>query len=353
MAVLDQMDWQGSIRFTSWNVRGLGGPIKRARVFSHLRNLKLEVIFLQETHLRVCDHTRLCKPWIGQVFHSSFNSRSRGTAILVHKKLQFSPEQIIPDPNERYIIVVGKLLQTPVILVCSYAPNWDCPHFMTALFSLIPCLDSYHLIFGGDLNLVIDPTLDKSNPKNLTSSWGAPLLLDLDLILKCERHSTWRLNTGLLSSNTFCKYISEKISFFVQTNKSESTSPSLSWESLKAVIRGEVIFCSARLSKKWKQRQQELLEAIRQIDRQHSSSPNIILQTERLKLQTEFYIISTNKAELLLRRTKSMYYEHGDRASRLLALTLKRQATSRFLTQICKNLCTLARDPVGINNIFA
>lgn len=206
MADTTKRNRMGSIRFGSWNVKGLGGPIKRARVFSHLKNLNTDIAFLlQETHLRLCDHTRLRKPWIGQVFHSSFNSRSRGTAILLHKRLPFSPEEIILDPNSRYIIVVGILSQTPVILVCVYAPNWDCPNFMTSLFSLIPRLDSHHLILGGDLNLVVNPTLDKSNPKNLIPSNMGRTLTTLTDEIGCM--DVWRFHHPTAREFSFCSNV--------------------------------------------------------------------------------------------------------------------------------------------------
>ena len=32
-------------RFVSWNVKGLNGPVKRARIFAHLKKLKSEIIF--------------------------------------------------------------------------------------------------------------------------------------------------------------------------------------------------------------------------------------------------------------------------------------------------------------------
>lgn len=64
------------------------------------------------------------------------------------------------------------------------------------------------------------------------------------------------------------------------------------------------------------------------------------------KYKTEFDLISTNKAEFLLRRTKSKYYEYGDKASRLIALQLKRQSASRFITKIRKSPQTLTTDPI-------
>jgi len=288
-------------------------------------------------------------------------------------------------------------------MVCVYAPNWDCPNFMSSLFSSIPCLNTHHLIFGGDLNLSVNPSLDRSCLRKLTQSkaakclsvftdqigsvdvWlfyhptakefsfysqvhqtysridyffldkillpsvkqceyssivisdHAPLLLDLELVPKTKSHSTWRLNTGLLSSDKFCEFISDTISRFLENNKSDSTSPSLLWETFKAVIRGEIISYSARIRKDENQRRLELMEAILLIDRQLSTSANPTLQMERLKLQTEFDLISTNKAEFLLRRIKGTYYEYGNKASRLLARQLKHQSSSHFITQIRKD----------------
>ena len=49
----------GVIRFVSWNVKGLNGPVKRDRIFSNIKALRAEVIFLQEMHLRNIDHIGL------------------------------------------------------------------------------------------------------------------------------------------------------------------------------------------------------------------------------------------------------------------------------------------------------
>ncbi len=50
-----------AVRFVSWNVKGLNGPVKRTRIFTHIKRLKTEIAFLQETHLRIEDHNRLEK----------------------------------------------------------------------------------------------------------------------------------------------------------------------------------------------------------------------------------------------------------------------------------------------------
>lgn len=117
-------------------------------MFSHLKVLNTDIAFLQETHLRLCDHNRMCKPWVGQIFHSAFNSKARGAAILINKHVQFSPSQVISDPRGRFVIVSGILYQTSVVLVSVYAPNSDNPSFMTSLFFRIPNLDTHHLFRG-------------------------------------------------------------------------------------------------------------------------------------------------------------------------------------------------------------
>lgn len=125
---------------------------------------------LQETHLLVKDQVRLRKSGVGHMFHSNLNSRTRGTAILIHKKIQFNASTITSDPQGRFVMVTGLLFQKPVILVNVYAPNWDDVKFIDRIISLIPNLNLQQLIFGGDLNCVINPRLDRSHPKSTTPS---------------------------------------------------------------------------------------------------------------------------------------------------------------------------------------
>src|SRR4029434_7764237 len=81
--------------------------------------------FYKSTHLRLKDHIRLRKAWISQVYHSRHDGSSKGVAILINKKVQFTPTEIITDPYGRFVIISGCLYQTNVLLVNVYAPNWD------------------------------------------------------------------------------------------------------------------------------------------------------------------------------------------------------------------------------------
>ena len=141
----------------------MNGPVKRTRIFAHLKNLKSDIMFLQET--QKAEQNRLRKPWIGQMYHSNFDTRARGVAILVSKKNLFTSSNVVSDLGGKYVIVTGTLFQVPVLLVNVYAPNWDNIEFMNKVFSLIPNLNTHRLIFGGDLNCVVDPLLDRSSSR--------------------------------------------------------------------------------------------------------------------------------------------------------------------------------------------
>ena len=147
-------------------MRGLNGPVKRSRVFAHLKSLKAEVVFLQETHLRTKDQVRLRKGWVGQVFHSGFDSKSRGVAIIMGKKTRFVCAKEVRDPGGRYVMVSGVLEGAPVVMVNVYAPNWDDGDFMKKLLAEIPDLATHRLIMGGDFNCVLEPKVDRSNPRS-------------------------------------------------------------------------------------------------------------------------------------------------------------------------------------------
>ena len=107
-------------KLMSWNVRAINNPAKRSKVFSHLRDQGVEIVYLQETHLLNRDHLKLCRGGFYQVYHSDFNSKGRGVAILIHRNVQFVETTTIKDKHGRYVIVVGKLFNMPVVLAKWY-----------------------------------------------------------------------------------------------------------------------------------------------------------------------------------------------------------------------------------------
>lgn len=79
------------------NIKGIQHPIKRSRIFTHLKSLASDIMYLQETHLRNNEYDKLKKNWIGQVFHSDYGDRSGGAAMLLRRGLPFTPLNTIPS----------------------------------------------------------------------------------------------------------------------------------------------------------------------------------------------------------------------------------------------------------------
>lgn len=104
------------------------------------------------------------------MFHTDFNSKARGVAVLFGNKMQFSSTKVITDKNGCYVFVVGVLFQTPVLQVNIYAPNFDDVNFAHTLLSNLPFLNTHLLILGGNLNCVINPALDRSTLSNFFQS---------------------------------------------------------------------------------------------------------------------------------------------------------------------------------------
>ena len=189
------------VTFISWNVKSLNHPVKRKKVLSHLGKLNVGIAFLQETHLRTLDHSRIRGGWIGQSYHSNFHSKSRGAAILINKNVPFVMSNVETDSSGRYIIVVGKLYNTPIILANVYAPHWDDSSFFPTFFAKLPNIDTHHLILGGDMNCALSPALDRSSPKNITTSKAA---LAIQLFLNTNGISdAWRFLNPTSKSYSF------------------------------------------------------------------------------------------------------------------------------------------------------
>ena len=166
MALPDPLPALGSaLRLTCWNVKGLNSPFKRSKVLNHLQSLNTKIAFLQETHLRPADHLKLRRGWVGQLYHSSFSSKARGAAILIHKSVPFSVSQVISDPNGRFIIITGKMCGNSLILANVYGPDWDDDNFFKKNVFSLPDLHSHQLVLGGDFNCCLDPSLDRSSTK--------------------------------------------------------------------------------------------------------------------------------------------------------------------------------------------
>ena len=156
----------------------------------------------------------------------------------------------------------------------------------------------------------------------------------------------------MLSDAAFRNHISDAIDFFLETNQSDDTSPTLLWETLKAFIRGKIFSYTAHLNRCRRTRHKELEDALANLDTQHPTNQSPDLYKERLKLQTELDLLSTREAEQLLLQSRGTFYESGDRAGRLLAQQLKSRNASNQIAQIRNDTGMITSDPGDIFREF-
>ena len=164
-------------------------------------------------------------------------------------------------------------------------------------------------------------------------------------------HAPWRLNTCLLLNDNFVNFVSQQIDFFVSLNKTPEVSASVLWEALKAYIRGEIISYTGYEKKLRKEKLTKLTQRISELDRLYATHKTPELYKERLCLQAEFDVLTTQRTTELLLQTRSQFYEHGDKASKLLAHRLRQESSSHLIPQIHTNSHNTT-EPMEINNAF-
>lgn len=151
--------------------------------------MKSNIIFIQESHLTKKDMGRIQKRWPGQIYAACFNSHSRGVMILLNKSVPFHLNSKFIDPAGRYVILNGTINSILVNLVSVYAPNKDDPSFYQNLFLSLSTYPGQYVI-GGDLNCVLDPSVDRSTGFDVSPKQTRKVIKKL--MAELNLTDTWR-----------------------------------------------------------------------------------------------------------------------------------------------------------------
>lgn len=112
-----------NFKLVTYNINGVHNPIKRTKILSKLKKDKVQVAFLQETHLNQTEHSKLARNGFKYVFSSSHVSgRRRGVAILISNKLRYDHQTEIRDKEGCYILIKGQIEGAPVTFMNVYVP---------------------------------------------------------------------------------------------------------------------------------------------------------------------------------------------------------------------------------------
>ena len=144
-----------SIKFNSFNARGLSEGSKRRTIFQCLK----------QTHTTLEVESKWRKEWGGNIYFSHGTHTSRGVAILFPKGLDIEVTSCSADNDGRFLLLKMFIEEQEFILINVYAPTKDEPVEQVSFINyisneLLPHLDG-NLMIGGDFNCCLDPAIDK------------------------------------------------------------------------------------------------------------------------------------------------------------------------------------------------
>lgn len=178
-----------SLKIGSCNCQGLADFQKRRDVFQHLRQLKFNIYFIQDSHFKPSLEKQIRAEWGYECFFASNTSQSRGVAILFNSNFDFKIQKTIKDPNGNFLILNLKTMNNDLTLVNIYGPNRDNPEFYDNIQHLNN-MENTHIIMAGDWNLVLDPSKDCYNYKNINNPKSQDTVMEMSVDLQLV--DVWR-----------------------------------------------------------------------------------------------------------------------------------------------------------------
>jgi len=121
------------VRIASVNCRGLGDVNKRRDVFHYLREKNFSIYLLQDTHFSPSMEQCIKNEWGYDSLFASFNTNSRGVAILFKNNFEYKLIKVVKDINGNWIFAHVKINDKDFLIVSVYGPNDDNPIFYVDL----------------------------------------------------------------------------------------------------------------------------------------------------------------------------------------------------------------------------
>ena len=249
------------LKLLSLNVRGLRDKPKRLQIFNWLKQShkgKHSFIFLQETHSLTQDEKSWEIEWGSKIVFDHGSSNKCGVAILFPYNYEYEYEIICSKNDGRKIGLQITHDGESTVLVNAYAPTSDhVEDQFTFISSLRNELENYNgkVIIGGDLNLYIDPLIDKDCIKNNNNNNKASTELknlmndynyvDIWRILNPQKQRyTWRRRNPIVQSRLDYWLIPNEMTYSVNaccikpSIKSDHSLITLNIESQESSLRG-------------------------------------------------------------------------------------------------------------------
>lgn len=179
-----------TLRALTWNVRGLNDHRKLRKVLAYLKRKEIDIALLQETHLPTDSPMLRSKGLIDNIHAAGFTTNARGVLTLINPRSPYTFAPLDTDKDGRFVITRCKGKGLDLLVVNIYGPNYDCPEFFTSLANSAGKHGVDHQLWGGVLNLVRNPTLDRSDGPARRITAAATALEAA--ALRLDLHDVWR-----------------------------------------------------------------------------------------------------------------------------------------------------------------
>ncbi|XP_035389164.1 uncharacterized protein LOC113587492 [Electrophorus electricus] len=199
-----------TLHVLTWNVNGLPTalhPNKRVdpETNEHLFSKIIKdahVVLLQETHIGKKNENviqKLSSNW--HLHYTVYNTKQRGVAILVNKKLQFLVLEEFKHSDGEYIVLQCEIEGQTYILVSVYNHSSD-KRLLSGLSDHLQQYTTGVLVIGGDFNTVLNPYMDKQYAT--VSKNHSALLPSLKKFMRAHQLvDVWRRSTKIKCFYTF------------------------------------------------------------------------------------------------------------------------------------------------------
>ena len=167
-----------------------------------------------------------------------------------------------------------------------------------------------------------------------------------------SRPKRWRFPNHLVNDSAFVVMINAQLECYFNID-SNSASPAIVWEALKAYIRGNIISYSSWKKKQYVAKLNSLEMDIKSLEKQHFQLQSQTILDQLTVMKAEYDTITTREVENAMARLKQRYYEHGDYAGKLLTWQIRQKDAARYIPIIKQNDGELVRNPLLINQAFA
>lgn len=163
----EEMAKRENLSCFSLNANGLLLAPKRKAIFNSIRKGSFDVAFLQETHCVSNSENIWRAEWGGDMHFSNGSTNARGVAILIKRDLDIKIRHSFKDEDGRLLVLIIEKKEELFLIANVYAPTQDRPEEQIKLMDLledtISGFDVQNIIVGGDLNICMDPLLDKTS----------------------------------------------------------------------------------------------------------------------------------------------------------------------------------------------